>query len=407
MRFKTPEQAGWSSAQLGEACRNSNANSVLLVHKGKIVYAYGDYCRRIKCHSMRKSFLCALYGISIDRGMIDTAETIGNLDITDNAPLTPNEKEAQVTDLLTARSGVYLPSGQETVSMAKSRPLRGSHPHGTFWYYNNWDFNVLGTIFRKKTHRDIFAAFKEYIADPLHMEDFRLMDGVYDVDTLYASHPGYVFKMSARDEARFGELFLDNGRWDGEQIVPQHWIERSTTPHSATSTPGISYGYLWWIAEDVDGTSMYYAAGTNGQRICVIPSRDIVVVINVDTYRGRSIHDEDSLICRLVAGSRAATAISSPDFVPLEQCSPVRTIQLSREEQHRYVGSYTIGDTTLTIAESTDGLFVEGPHYFYKFSLLPTAKDRFFIEDINLELTFDRDESGKPVKPRMEMPIGR
>ncbi|MGD1045048.1 MAG: serine hydrolase [Bacteroidota bacterium] len=401
MRFKTPEQAGWSSEQLDKVCRNSNANSIVLLHKGKIVYTYGDYCRRIKCHSMRKSFLSALYDIYIDRGMIDTAATIGSLDITDITPLTSSEKEARVIDLLTARSGIYLPSGQETVDMKKSRPLRNSHPHGTFWYYNNWDFNVLGTVFRKKTSKDIFEAFKENIADPLHMEDFRLMDGVYDFDTLYASHPAYVFKMSARDAARFGELFLQNGRWNGEQIVPQKWLELSTASHCATTTLGISYGYLWWIAEDFKGTKMYYASGTNGQRICVIPASEIVVVANVDTYRGRYLRDVDSLIACLVVASRTANAISNPKFVPLEESAAVRTIKLSREEQHRYVGRYSVGDKVLTISQTADGLIVEGPHYFYKFSLLPIGKNRFFIEDINLELMFDIDGSGKPTNPRI------
>jgi hypothetical protein len=402
MRFKTPEQAGWSSEQLDRVCRNSNANSIVLLHKGKMVYTYGDYCRRIKCHSMRKTFLSALYGLYIHRGLIDTAATIGSLGITDMTPLTTSEKEARVSDLLTARSGIYLPSGQETVDMAKSRPPRGSHPHGTFWYYNNWDFNALGTIFRKQTHDDIFEAFKKGIADPLHMEDFRLMDGVYDVDSLHASHPGYVFKMSARDGARFGELFLQNGRWDAEQVIPQEWIEQSTATHTATTTPGLSYGYLWWIAEDFQGLKMYYASGVNGQRICVIPSSEIVVVVNVDTYRGKYIRDVDSLIARVAVVSRTEKTISNPEFVPLEEHTAVATIELSPEEQHRYVGRYSVGDTTLTISETSDGLIVEGLHYSYKFSLLPTGNHRFYIEDIDLELTLGIDGSGMPANPRIQ-----
>ena len=406
MKFKTPEQAGWSSEQLEEVCRNSNANSIVLLYNGKIVYTYGDYCRRIKCHSIRKSFLGALYGIYIDKGMIDTVATIGSLNITDTTPLTSHEKEAQVIDLLKARSGIYLPSGQETIDMKKSCPKRGSHPHGTFWYYNNWDFNVLGTIFRRRASKDIFEAFKESIADPLRMEDFRLMDGVYDFDTLYTSHPAYVFKMSARDAARFGELFLQNGRWDGKQIIPQRWIEQSTASHSTTTTPGTLYGYLWWIKEDFNGMKMYYASGTNGQRICVIPSSEIIVVANVDTYRGCSICDVDTLITCLVVASRTGDAISNPEFVPLKKSAGMRTIELSQEEQHRYVGRYSIRDTVLTISETADGLIVEGPHYFYKFSLLPIGKNRFFIEDINLELTFDFDGSGKPTNPQIKKPTG-
>jgi hypothetical protein len=92
---------------------------------------------------------------------------------------------------------------------------------------------------------------------------------------------------------------------------------------------------------------------------------------------------------------------SAHEFVPLKESPAVRTIELSREEQHRYVGRYSIRDTILTISETADGLIVEGLHYFYKFSLLPIRKNRFFIEDINLELTFDIDESGKPTNPRI------
>jgi hypothetical protein len=234
------------------------------------------------------------------------------------------------------------------------------------------------------------------------MEDFRLMDGVYEYDTLNTSHPGYLFKMSARDAARFGELFLQNGRWNGEQIVSQNWIERSTTSHSATTTPGISYGYLWWIAEDFKGMKMYYASGTNGQRICVIPSSEIIVVANVDTYHGQYIRDVDSLIARLVITSRTGDEISNPEFVPLKKSAAVLTIKLSPEEQHGYVGRYSISDTVLTISETADGLIVVGPHYFYRFSLLPIGKNRFFIEDINSELTFETDENGMPANPRIK-----
>ena len=404
MRFKTPEQAGWSSEQLEQSCMNSNATSIVILQKGKIVYTYGDYCRRIKCHSMRKSFLSALYGIYIDKGMIDTAATIGSLDITDMTPLTSSEKEAQVIDLLTARSGIYLPSGQETVDMKKSRPPRESHPHGTFWYYNNWDFNVLGTIFRSKTHKDIFEAFKGNIADPLQMEDFRLMDGVYEFDTLHTVHPGYLFKMSARDAARFGQLFLQCGKWNGKQIIPPKWIEQSTTSHAVTTTPGVSYGYLWWIEENLNGIKMYYASGTNGQRICVIPALEIVIVLNVDTYRGRYIHNIDTLLTHLVFTCRMESVRRSPDFVPLEECASVPTIELTREELHHYTGTYNIGDTVLTISETPDGLVIVGPHYFYKFRLLPTGKNRFFIEDINMELKFDIDGSGMLVNPRISNP---
>ena len=124
-------------------------------------------------HSTRKSFMNALYGIYRADGKIDTSLTLAKLDVKEkNTELTPQEKQATILDLLRSRSGVYLPAAGEIQVMRDARPQRGSHPPGTFWYDNNWDFNVLGTIFRQLTGADIFDALKTRIADPIGMEDF-------------------------------------------------------------------------------------------------------------------------------------------------------------------------------------------------------------------------------------------
>lgn len=398
LRYKTPEQAGWSSEQLATVCRNSNANAVLLVQNGKIVYAYGEYWRRIKCHSMRKSFLSALYGIYVERGMIDTGKTIAQLGITNTPPLTEDEKQAKIVDLLTCRSGIYLRSGQESEEMVRSRPDRGSHPPGTYWYYNNWDFNALGTIFRKVTARDIFEEFKSDIANPLQMEDFRLMDGVYEFEPPDTSHPGYLFKMSARDAARFGQLYLQNGTWNGKQIVPRHWIERSTSSLSNTSTPGTTYGYLWWIVEDFQGVRMYAAMGHFGQRVCIIPSLDLVVVINSESYSSNSVLDVDFVLPDLVLSSRIGDAVPQPESMPLEEPLPLPTATMSAEHQRRYVGEYSVDGTPVTISQTDDGLILTGYHYSYKFRLLPLSQGLFHVEDIDLLLYFGLDRRGLATK---------
>ncbi|MDH4271900.1 MAG: serine hydrolase, partial [Candidatus Aminicenantes bacterium] len=74
---------------------------------------------------------------------------------------------AAVSDLLKSRSGVYHEAAAESEDMVETRPTRGSHPHDTFFYYNNWDFNALGTIFEKVTGAKIFEAFKREIAEPI------------------------------------------------------------------------------------------------------------------------------------------------------------------------------------------------------------------------------------------------
>ncbi|MDJ0723340.1 MAG: serine hydrolase [Desulfobacterales bacterium] len=93
--------------------------------------------------------------------------------------LIPAEKKATVADLLTSRSGVYHPALGEIAAMRQAGPPRASHSPGTFWYYNNWDFNALGTIFEQETGMRIFEEFEKQIAKPLQMQDFIVRDGTY------------------------------------------------------------------------------------------------------------------------------------------------------------------------------------------------------------------------------------
>jgi CubicO group peptidase (beta-lactamase class C family) len=99
------------------------------------------------------------------------------------------------------------------------RPARGSHPPGTFWYYNNWDFNTLGTIYEQATGTGIYEALDRLIARPIGMQDYRPQDGVYFPGAA-STHRAYPLRMSARDLARFGLLYLNKGAWAGKQIVP-------------------------------------------------------------------------------------------------------------------------------------------------------------------------------------------
>jgi CubicO group peptidase (beta-lactamase class C family) len=172
--------------------------------------------------------------------------SLARLGIDDVPPaLTEVEKQATVRQLLEARSGVYHPALYETEGMARRRPVRGSHAPGTFWYYNNWDFNTLGTIYERAVGKSIFAAFADEIAAKLEMQDYRLQDGRYVRGDDVSLYPAYPFHMSARDLARFGLLYARGGMWQGQQIVPAAWVRESTTAHSQTYI-GSGYGYLWW-----------------------------------------------------------------------------------------------------------------------------------------------------------------
>ncbi|HEY6256516.1 MAG TPA: serine hydrolase, partial [Xanthobacteraceae bacterium] len=258
--------------------------AVMFVRDGQVIASFGDVSRKVNMQSVRKSLLSALYGIAVAQGRIGLTSTLADLAIDDNPPrLTDAEKQATVRDLLMARSGIYHIAAYETPDMGAKRPERGSHAPGTFWYYNNWDFNALGTIYRKLTSEDIFESFAQRIARPIGMEDFSARDGRY-VTEPQSIHQAYPFSLSARDAARFGLLFLNGGQWRGRQIIPAAWIKESTTTYSPqTDRSDRGYGYLWWTLQSAEwGADAIMASGDGGQKIAVIPSRRLVVVENVD-----------------------------------------------------------------------------------------------------------------------------
>lgn len=244
----TPQAAGWSTDLMSEArddARRIGTASLLVVQHGHVVDSLGDPARRLELHSVRKSLLSALIGIAVAERRIDLGATLAQLGIDDIPPsLTAEEKQATVRDLLASRSGVYHVALYETAGERANRPQRGSHAPGTFWYYNNWDFNALGTIYEHAAGRSIFAAFLADVAQPIGMQDYRPADGRY-VTGRESSIPAYPFHMSARDLARFGLLYLHGGRWGERQVVPAAWVRESTQPRSETRI-GSGYAYMWW-----------------------------------------------------------------------------------------------------------------------------------------------------------------
>ncbi len=298
-RWASPEAAGWSSAGLEQARAHAEAAgsaAVMLVCGGRVVSAWGHVDRRYNVHSIRKSLLSALIGIHEQAGRIDLGATLATLGIDDKLGLTEREKLATVLNLLTARSGIYHPSGYESPWMISIKPARFSAGPGTTWCYNNWDFNALGTIFRRLTGCDIHAEFASRIAGPCGMEDFRPeTDGQY-VALSESDHPAYPFRMTARDLARFGELFLRQGRAGGAQVVPAHWVRMSVLPYSDAGTGG-AYGFMWWVGREgilfpqaIVPPGSHAALGAGGHVVLVLPALDAVLVHRVDTdQRGREV----------------------------------------------------------------------------------------------------------------------
>jgi CubicO group peptidase (beta-lactamase class C family) len=285
---------GWSAEKLQAAkayADSIHSSAVMIVQHGQVVSEWGDIDAKISSYSIRKSLISALYGIYSAEGVIDVNQTLEQLGIDDSPDrLSKEERQARVVDLLRARSGVYHAVDFETESQKATRPARGSHAPGTFWFYNNWDFNVLGTIFEKQTGLKIGQAFYERIAKPIGMQDFQPND-VYYLGGPISIHPAYHFEITARDLARVGLLYLRHGRWNGKQIIPEAWVEKSTHADEMVSFNNVEtggYEYLWWVEyggkhfPEASLPGMYSARGAGGHYLLVVPTLDLVIVHRVD-----------------------------------------------------------------------------------------------------------------------------
>jgi CubicO group peptidase (beta-lactamase class C family) len=284
----SPVELGWSIQGLAEAYQlfaTLPPASMVVIDRGRIVVAWGDSARRVKLSSIRKSLLNALYGAPVHDGRINLDDTLEELEIDDDPPLTQREKQATLRMLLQSRSGVYHSYVGGTPDMRERMPAREAHPPGAFWYYNNWDFNVLGGVYERKLGRKIGEAFWAEIATPIQMQDFRSDDMYYvkSADNAEAfarsMYPAYHFRLTARDMARFGYLFLRGGNWNGTQIIPADWVRQSTTSYSETTGfgEGFGYGYLWWVHGYGLNADAFSARGALGKYIVVIPERGLVV----------------------------------------------------------------------------------------------------------------------------------
>jgi CubicO group peptidase (beta-lactamase class C family) len=290
---QTP-QAPWSESALkasDKIASSTQTDAYLIVHRGTLVHSFGDIAKPRDIYSVRKSVLSILMGMSVDRGLVDLDLSISSLQIDDVGGLSEQEKSATVRQLLQARSGIYHGAAYETPGMKASRPPRGGHAPGTFWYYNNWDFNALGSIFQQKSGKSVFEALRDDLAVPLRFEDFSMSRDTEFVTEAVSSHPAYTMKLSARDLARVGLLMARDGRWEDQQLVSSRWVAQSTAVHSIAPSRWHGYGYMWWIPVRAwpfwkrENGDVFFASGNFGQFLFVDRRQDLVIVHQADRRR--------------------------------------------------------------------------------------------------------------------------
>ena len=271
--------------------------AVLVIHDGTIVaerYAPGFSAdKALPGWSVTKSVLSALVGILVGEK---------RLSLEDHALLpewqSSNDERAAITleDLLRMRSGLafseiysdpradvaqMLYARSDMAGFAASKPV--TSPPGTVWQYSSGTTNIISRILRHTIGEREYHAFpRRALFGPLAMSS-----AVMEPDaagTFVGS--SYMFA-TARDWARFGQLYLQDGVWDGRRILPEGWVRFSATP--TPQSPDGCYGAHWWLKlpKDFGGETeaasriprdAFFALGHEGQTITVIPSRRLVVV---------------------------------------------------------------------------------------------------------------------------------
>jgi CubicO group peptidase (beta-lactamase class C family) len=215
IQYADVRQAGFDAQALRAVCERADSlqsGALMAVFRGHVILACGDVARPFEAHSVRKSLVSGLYGMAVARGEIDLDARLADFAIDDRTPLTAVERSATIRQVISARSGIYLPAAYAPASQ-NQRPERGSHAPGTHWFYNNWDFNVAGVVYERATKEDLYASFERRLAEPLGMEDWDPADGFRVYEPTKSRHPAHTFRISTRDLARFGQLYLQRGRW--------------------------------------------------------------------------------------------------------------------------------------------------------------------------------------------------
>ncbi|RUO62235.1 serine hydrolase domain-containing protein [Pseudidiomarina insulisalsae] len=169
------------------------------------------------------------------------------------------------------------------------------------YVYNNWDFNVAGAIFEQLSGESIYTAFAREIAKPLGMRSFTgtyttitddtdistlEVDGFYQYERDKSQFPAYHFRMSAYDMALYGQLYENNGVWNGQRILSEEWIAQSTTSYSVTNRyMDFGYGLLWNVinANAERPTKAFFHTGVGIHMLGVYPASDFVFVHRVAT----------------------------------------------------------------------------------------------------------------------------
>lgn len=298
-RTSPPEEQGVNGSKLEDAAdfiidSGARVRSMLVICNGYLVFeryfmpVLYDVDDTHIIYSCTKSVTSSLIGIAIDKGYIDNTSQL----LVDFFPdvyidnLDSRKESITLENVLTMTSGLEwdeesydepndyfgMTNSQNWVQYVLNKTMV-SDP-GTIFYYNTGGSHLLSAIINRTTGMSTLDFASEYLFGPLGITAH---PWIFDPQGIHFG--GSALALRPRDMAKFGYLFLNQGEWDGEQIVSPDWVATSTDSHVPIYGGTFSYGYQWWI----NSPSGYYSArGYQGQLIFVVPEDDIVVVFTSD-----------------------------------------------------------------------------------------------------------------------------
>lgn len=270
----------------------------IILRKGYMVAQWGDIRRVDMTFSVTKSFLSTMAGLAIDQKLIaSTADRVGDyiwdgtFEGEHNSKITWSQLLQQNSDwsgsLWGIRDWADRPPREGGLDDWKFRELREP---GTVMEYNDVRVNVLAYSLTHVWRKPLPLVLKEEIMDKIgasvtwrwhgYKDAWTEIDGLKMKSVTGGGHSGGGIFISAEDMARFGLLFLNNGKWGDSRLISEAWIAEALTP----STPNPNYGYMWWLNKP--GTrsweglpeNIFYASGFGGNFIVICPDQDLVVV---------------------------------------------------------------------------------------------------------------------------------
>lgn len=271
----------------------------MILKNGRLVTSWGDTKRVDMTFSVTKSFLSTVAGLAVDTGLISNvndkvAEYVwdGTFRGAHNQKITWSHLLQQNSDwsgeLFGIKDWADRPPREGDLDDWKFRELQEP---GTVMEYNDVRVNVLAYSLTHVWRKPLPQVLKEELMDKIgasttwrwfgYDHAWTTIDGLQMKSVTGGGHSGGGIFISTEDMARFGQLFLNNGSWNGQQIINEDWIKKAITP----SEPNPNYGFMWWLNKKEgnrhwEGLSenLFYAAGFGGNFIVIDKEHDVVVV---------------------------------------------------------------------------------------------------------------------------------